>query len=472
MPPSVLIIDDEEPIAWALRRAFEREGFRAAVSGSAEDGLKKAAADPPDVVFLDVRLPGMDGLTALARLKAAAPAAAVVVITAHGNLDTAVKAVAGGAFDYLAKPFDLAHALDAARRAVGRRDPDPAAGAESESGPDALVGRSPAMQAVFRRIALVAPTQACVLVSGESGTGKELVARAVHAHSPRRDRPFLPVHVAALNPNLVESELFGHVKGAFTGAERARPGLLTLADGGTVFLDELADIPLPVQAKLLRVLERQEVTPVGGTEPTAVDVRVVSATHADLSAAVRDGRFRHDLFFRLNVYPIHLPPLRDRGDDVAMLAEHFLRRFGTGMSAVLPADTLAFLRSRPWPGNVRELRNALEHASIEARDGPLRPEHFPAATATATGGAVPDRLQSLVVEWVRDQVRDANGAEPADLHQKLLDAAEPALLDEVLRQLDGNRLVAARWLGLARATVRKMIRKYHPAADEPDGDEG
>ncbi len=471
MPPAVLIIDDEEPIAWALRRAFEREGFRAAVSGSAEDGLKKAAADPPDVVFLDVRLPGMDGLTALARLKAVAPGAATVVITAHGNLDTAVKAVAGGAFDYLAKPFDLAHALDAARRAVGRRDPEPEPPPPAEPGPDALVGRSPAMQAVFRRIALVAPTQACVLVTGESGTGKELVARAVHTHSPRRDRPFLPVHVAAMNPNLVESELFGHVKGAFTGAERARPGLLTLADGGTVFLDELADIPLPVQAKLLRVLERQEVTPVGGTESTVVDVRVVSATHADLSAAVRDGRFRHDLFYRLNVYPIHLPPLRDRGDDVALLAEHFLRRFGTMAPAALPADTLAFLKNRLWPGNVRELRNALEHAAIEARGGPLRPEHFPSPTDVAADGGVADRLRSIVVEWVREEVRLAGGGEPAELYQRLLDVVEPALLDEVLRQLDGNRLAAARWLGLARATVRKMIRKYHPAAEEPDGEE-
>jgi two-component system nitrogen regulation response regulator GlnG len=343
---------------------------------------------------------------------------------------------------------------------------------EPEAGPDALVGRSPTMQAVFRRIALVAPTQACVLVTGESGTGKELVARAVHAHSPRRDKPFLPVHVAALNPNLVESELFGHVKGAFTGAERSRPGLLALADGGTVFLDELADIPLPVQAKLLRVLERQEITPVGGAQATPVDVRIVSATHADLSAAVRDGRFRHDLFFRLHVYPIHLPPLRDRADDVALLADHFLRRFGVAnAAAALPADTLAFLKNRPWPGNVRELRNALEHAAIEARGGPLRPEHFPAPTEAVAGGGGADRLRSMVTEWTRDQARAADGAEPAELYQELLDAVEPALLDEVLRQLGGNRLAAARWLGLARATVRKMIRKYHPAADEPDADE-
>ncbi|HEY1187237.1 MAG TPA: sigma-54 dependent transcriptional regulator [Gemmata sp.] len=476
MPHSILIIDDEEPIAWALRRAFERDKHRVAVAATAEDGLAKAKQHPPDVVFLDVKLPGMDGLTALGELKKTAPDAAVVVITAHGNLNTAVKAVEGGAFDYLAKPFELAQALDASKRAMSNMKDD-AGGSRAPLGevddtPDAIIGRSPAMQTVFKRIALVAPSNACVLITGESGTGKELVARAVHANSPRRLKPLIAAHVAAFNPNLVESELFGHVKGSFTGAERARDGLLKLADGGTVFLDELADIPLPVQAKLLRVLERQEVQPVGGNESQTVDVRIVSATHADLSAAVREGKFRHDLFFRLNVYPIHLPPLRDRVDDIPLLAEHFLRKFGVANpTGAVPADTFAYLKSRPWPGNVRELRNALEHAAIEARGGPLRPEHFP-EPSTATGPAsLTERLRSLVAEWVREQVQGLDGKEPADLHLKLTEAIEPALLDEALRQVDGNRLVAARWLGLARATVRKLIRKYHPESAEPDGDE-
>ncbi len=475
--PSVLIVDDEEPIAWALRRAFERIGHKVAVAATAEDGLAKAKTAKPDVVFLDVRLPGMDGLTALDKLKSVAPDAAVVVITAHGNLNTAVRAVAGGAFDYLAKPFDLAQAMDAVARALARAgkasgDSRPPLAADADANPDAIVGRSPAMQTVFKRIALVAPTTACVMITGESGTGKELVARAVHAHGPRRDKAFLPVHVAALNPNLVESELFGHVKGAFTGADRPRPGLLTLADGGTVFLDELADIPLPVQAKLLRVLEWQEVLPVGGTQPQAVDVRIVSATNADLSTAVREGRFRADLFFRLNVYPIHLPPLRDRAGDVPELAAHFLRRFGAANpAAVLPADTAAFLAARAWPGNVRELRNALEHAAIEARGGPLRPEHFPDPTTLTGAETLPQRLRGLVKEWAREQARAAGPHEPEDLHQKLLDEVEPALLDEVLGALDGNRLAAARWLGLARATVRKMIRKHHPDTGGADDDD-
>jgi two-component system, NtrC family, nitrogen regulation response regulator GlnG len=473
---SILIIDDEEPIAWALRRAFEREGFRVEVSATAEDGLAKARQHPPDVVFLDVRLPGMDGLTALGELKKAAPGAAIVVITAHGNLNTAVKAVEGGAFDYLAKPFELAQALDTAKRALANQGAKDDSGrpalAEVDNSPDAIVGRSPSMQTVFKRIALVAPSNACVLITGESGTGKELVARAIHANSPRRGKPLLAAHVAAYNPNLVESELFGHVKGAFTGAEKARDGLLKLADGGTVFLDELADIPLPVQAKLLRVLERQEVQPVGASESQTVDVRVVSATHADLSAAVREGTFRHDLFFRLNVYPIHLPPLRDRVDDIPLLAEHFLRKFGVANpTGALTTETIAFLKARPWPGNVRELRNALEHAAIEARGGPLRAEHFP-EPSTATGPAsTTERIRSLVAEWVRERVQALEGREPADLHQQLIEEIEPAVLDEVLRQVDGNRLVAARWLGLARATVRKLIRKYHPESAEPEGED-
>jgi two-component system, NtrC family, nitrogen regulation response regulator GlnG len=475
MPHSVLIIDDEEPIAWALRRAFEREKCRVEVSATAEDGLAKAKRHPPDVVFLDVRLPGMDGLTALGELKKAAPAAAVVVITAHGNLNTAVKAVEGGAFDYLAKPFELAQALDAAKRALNSRADDsavrPALG-EIDNTPDAIIGRSPAMQTVFKRIAKVAPSNACVLITGESGTGKELVARAIHANSPRRDKPLLAAHVAAFNPNLVESELFGHVRGAFTGADRQRDGLLKLADGGTVFLDELADIPLPVQAKLLRVLERQEVQSVGASESQTVDVRIVSATHADLSSSVREGKFRHDLFFRLNVYPIHLPPLRDRVDDIPALSEHFLRKFGLpNPAAALPAETLSFLKARPWPGNVRELRNALEHAAIEARGGPLRPEHFPEPNNATGPASTAERLRSLVTEWVRERVQALEGAEPADLHQKLIEEVEPAVLDEVLRQVDGNRLVAARWLGLARATVRKLIRKYHPESAEPEGED-
>jgi two-component system nitrogen regulation response regulator GlnG len=325
---------------------------------------------------------------------------------------------------------------------------------------------------VFKRIALVAPRDACVLITGESGTGKELVARAVHRYSGRRDRPFLPIHVAALNPNLVESELFGHTRGAFTGAAQARPGLLTLADGGTVFLDELADIPLPVQVKLLRVLEHGEVLPVGSNQPQPLDIRILTATHQDLARCVSEGRLRHDLFFRLNVFQVPLPPLRERTEDIEALAEHFLRKFEPQALPLLP-ETLRFLQSLPWFGNVRELRNALEHAAIVARGSPLLPEHFPTFALDPSPATPAEQLASTVRKWLADRVRAAGPAAPDDLYQALLRCVEPALLDEVMRRVQGNRWVAAQWLGLNRATVRKKLALYelHQAQPSPTADE-
>jgi two-component system nitrogen regulation response regulator GlnG len=459
----ILVVDDEEAVCWALKRALTQEGHQVAVAASAEEAFSRAAQQAPDAVILDVRLPGLDGLTALGRLRELSADAPVIVVTAFGNLSTAVRAVEGGAFDYLAKPFDLNQALDAVNRALQRRAlPDQvregAAPAEPGS-TEEIVGRSPGMQVVFKRIALVAPRDACVLITGESGTGKELVARALHRHSPRRDRPFLPVHVAALNPGLVESELFGHVKGAFTGAAQARPGLLSLAAGGTIFLDELADIPLPVQVKLLRVLEHNEVLPVGGNQPQPLDIRILAATHQDLSRRMAEGQFRHDLFFRLNVFQVHLPPLRDRPEDVVPLSEHFLRRFEPRALPLLP-QTVRFLEAQPWLGNVRELRNALEHAAIVARGGPLLPEHFP----TAVGGAAPanpaEALAAAVRQWVAARIRECGPEAPSDLYGELLRCVEPPCLDEVMRRLQGNRWVAAQWFGMNRATLRKKLERY------------
>jgi two-component system nitrogen regulation response regulator GlnG len=457
----ILIVDDEEAVCWALERALTKEGHRVAVASSAEDAFALAERQRFDAVLLDVRLPGMDGLSALGRLRELTGDAPVIVVTAFGNLSTAVKAVEGGAFDYLAKPFDLGQALDAVARALQRRaqPPAPADNGAPAGPPEEIVGQSPAMQTVFKRIALVAPRDACVLITGESGTGKELVARAIHRHSPRRDRPFLPVHVAALNPNLVESELFGHVKGAFTGAGQARPGLLALADGGTVFLDELADIPLPVQVKLLRVLEHNEVLPVGGNQPEPLQIRILAATHQDLARRVAEGHFRHDLYFRLNVFQVHLPALRERPEDVPALAEHFLRRFEPAALPLLP-DTVRFLQSLPWLGNVRELRNALEHAAIVARGGPLLPEHFPTFTGSLTGTTPAEQLDAAVRQWLAERMKAAGSEAPADLYAELLRAVEPPLFDEVMRRVQGNRWVAAKWLGLNRATVRKKLALY------------
>ena len=472
----VLIVDDEEAVCWALGRALGREGYKATVAASAELALAAVDRQRPDVVILDIRLPGMDGLTALGRLRERLPEVPVIVVTAFGNLDSAVKAVEGGAFEYLTKPFDLSQALDAVSRALQRHLPDaepPGTEAESADGreqapPEEFVGRSPAIQAVFKRIALVAAHEACVLISGESGTGKELVARALHRHSKRRHGPFLPVHVGALNPNLVESELFGHVRGAFTGATQSRPGLLALADGGTVFLDEVADIPPPVQVKLLRVLEQNEVFPVGSSQPQSLNIRILSATNQDLAHRVAEGHFRHDLFFRLNVFQVELPPLRERKEDIPLLAEHFLVRFGA-RARTLPPETVGFLQSLPWFGNVRELRNALEHAAIIARGGPLRPEHFPRFSGDPSLANPSEQLAGMVRRWAADRIRSAGNGAPSDLYDHLLCCVEPALLEEVMRRVQDNRWVAAQWLGLNRATVRKKLKIYGLESTAPTG---
>jgi len=452
-----LLIDDEEAVCWALERALKGEGHSVSVAPSAEEGFKKASARRPDAVFLDVRLPGMDGLTALGQLRRQTRDAPVIVITAFGNLDTAVKAVEGGAFDYLAKPFDLDQALDAVNRALrqtsavaAERAPAPA---DAEVAGGDIVGRSLALQLVFKRIALVAPRDACVLITGESGSGKELVARAIHRHSSRKDRPFLPVHIAALNPNLVESELFGHVRGAFTGATQARPGLLSLADGGTVFLDEVADIPLPVQVKLLRVLEQNEVLPVGGTQALPLNIRILSATHQDLSKAVAEGRFRHDLFFRLNVFQIHLPPLRDRPDDIVSLAEHFLNEFthsyGRKRKELTP-EALQVLREYHWPGNVRELKNLMERIVIMNPQVRIDARHLPPLAPRKTGAErPPDHFASL---------------------HDYREAAERDYISRKLEEAGGNMTRAAELLGLERSNLyRKMKALGIAPKDSPAG---
>ena len=467
----ILVVDDEEAVCWALQRALSAEGHKVATAASAEAAFAQVAKQTPQVILLDVRLPGMDGLAALAKLRNMSNDAPVIVMTAFGNLETAVRAVEGGAFDYLAKPFDLDQALETVKRALQRRQVASSA-AEPEKAPkttDEMVGSGAAMQNVFKRIALVAPRDACVLITGESGTGKELVARAIHRFSTRKDKPFVPVHVAALNPSLVESELFGHVRGAFTGAVQPREGLLTLAQGGTLFLDEIAEIPAAVQVKLLRVLEQNEMMPVGGNEPQRLDLRILAATHQDLAKNVADGSFRGDLFFRLNVFQIHLPPLRQRREDIAGLAEHFLRRLEPKALPLLP-ETLQYLAAQPWVGNVREMRNAIEHAVIVAHGEALLPGHFP-ASPTLVGNSPDEQLQRAVLTWLIERIRSAGSEVPQDLYEKLLATIEPPMLEELMRRLQGNRWVAAQWLGLNRATVRKKLTKYgleHLGTSGPD----
>ncbi len=468
--PHLLIIDDEPSISWGLTKLAGRMGLSSAASASAEEGLRSAEQQRPDAILLDVRLPGMTGLEALPRFQELLGSAPVVIITAYGDLQTAVDAIRHGAFEYLVKPFDLATAEQTIRRALrfaesnaGNRPGQPGFQAEEPApASDQLIGKSSAFQAVFKQIALVAPTSACVHLHGESGTGKELVARAIHRYSRRTAGPFVPIHVASLSETLIESELFGHVRGAFTGADAGRKGLLEQADTGTVFLDEAAEIPLTVQVKLLRTLEQGEIWPVGADRPIQSDFRLISATHQDLRALAAAGTFRSDLYYRLVTFQIDLPPLRDRPEDIAELARYFSERVAAKNQIARPTigpEALHALEQRPWFGNVRELRNAIEHAAILARGGTIEPWHWPSPAAMA--GPVTDAatdLMAAVKAWSDRQLLTAQDGD--ELHARLLQEIEPALFAAALQKTRGQVAAAARLLGLHRTTLKSKLNEY------------
>ncbi len=428
----ILVVDDEASICWAFRESLSDLGYHVAIAASAEEGLCIAQSNPFDVLVLDVRLPGVDGLTAMRSFREYVGQIPIIVITAFGNLETAVKALEGGAFDYLVKPFDLDDATAVVKRALEKPLSCASTPGLSAVEAEALIGSSPSMQELFKKIALVAPTDVPVLITGESGTGKELVARAIHRHSGRRNGSFLPICLAALSPSLVERELFGHVKGSFTGAIQDRSGLLELASGGTVLLDEIGDISPDLQVKLLRAIEHREITPVGDARPRFTDIRVIAATNRPLGDLMAAHEFREDLYFRLSVFQIHLPPLRERRDDIPALAEHFLRQARLADVAANPLgdDVIAELRTRAWTGNVRELRNAIEHAAIVARGQPIRPEHLP-PTATTSEGAAPAsarEIERFLTAWAERACRDQVAGADSTLYDQFLQLIEPPLL--------------------------------------------
>jgi len=457
----LLIIDDEQSICWGFAKLAERMGHTSDTAASAEQGLQLATKRRPNLIILDVRLPGMDGLSAMQHFREQFGPLPVVVITAYGELNTAVTAVRNGAFDYLTKPFELKMAQRVIERVLGEADA-PGVSVSAAPAPDELpiIGSSPPMQEVFKRIALVAASDACVHLQGESGTGKELAARAIHRYSRRANGPFVAVNVASLSPALAESELFGHARGAFTGAEQARRGLLEQADGGTIFFDEVADIPMTLQVKLLRTLEHGEVLPVGAAGPVRSDFRIISATHRNLSRRVAQSEFRHDLYFRLITFEIELPPLRDRPEDIGALVEHFLatlaHRAGWPAPAI-SAEAMAELKRRPWYGNVRELRNAIEHALVLAQGGMIGTSHLPSQLpASLAGTEVPtDALVTLVREWT--QARLTDGGRQDNLYEELLALVEPPLLEVTMEQSHGQCAAAARRLGLHRTTLKKKL---------------
>jgi two-component system nitrogen regulation response regulator GlnG len=472
--PKLLVVDDEPSILHFFRRAFPGPEVTLLTAATAAEGLAAVERDRPDVVVLDINLVGESGLETFRRVQRIDPKVPVVFITGHGTADTAIEAMRLGAYEYLLKPLELDHLTDLVDRAfeISRLMRVPATipeGDETDGASDAMIGRCPAMQEVYKAVGRVAPQDVTVLILGESGTGKELVARAVYHYSRRSGGPFLAVNCAAIPEALLESELFGHEKGAFTGADRRRIGKFEQATGGTLFLDEVGDMTPLTQAKILRVLQGQEFERVGGSEPIRTDVRVVAATNRDLEKMVAEGAFRGDLYYRLNVFTIHLPPLRDRGEDLPLLVEHFVRRFarelGKDVREVSP-EALEVLRRYPWPGNVRELQSVVKQALLASTGPVVLPEFLPPTVRGSAGASALDF--GGLTEYVTDQLR----ADSTTLYADYQSLTDRHLLTLVLRHAGGNLSRAARVLGITRATLRAKLTALGIPVERPARSDG
>jgi len=435
----ILIVDDELVVRDSLGKWFLSEGYEVEMAAGAREALESVQNKEYDLALIDIKMPGMDGMELQGRLREADPDLLVIIMTGYASVDTAVQALKRGAYDYIAKPFDpdeLVHLVSKAlehrqtRREVVRLREN----LQEIFPATELVGQSPAMKRVYELVEMVAPTDATVLITGESGTGKEVVARAIHAASARRHMPMVVIHCGALTETLLESELFGHERGAFTGAQYRKKGKFEVADGGSVFLDEISDISLKTQTDLLRVLQEKEIVRVGGTQPLKVDFRCLVATNRELEALVKEGSFRPDLYYRLNVFTIHLPPLRERREDIPLLVDHFLRKHAASMNRPAPrpsAAALDVLLDYPWPGNVRELENAVERALVIGRGPEVQPSDFP----------------------FQLHPHEAAGG-------RTLDEVERGHIERVLAECGWNLSRTARTLGIDRTTLYNKIKRY------------
>src|SRR5689334_19816501 len=454
----VWLVDDDASIRWVLERALRNGGMTPRAFEAAEPALDALRRDAPDVLITDIRMPGHSGLELLKKIRDARPALPVIVMTAHSDLGSAVSAYEGGAFEYLPKPFDIDQAVALVRRAAHANSQ---IGGDSSAMPKIpeLLGRAPAMQQVFRAIGRLARSSVTVLITGESGTGKELVARALHEHSPRAGRPFIALNTAAIPADLLESELFGHERGAFTGADAQRRGRFEQADGGTLFLDEIGDMSTPLQTRLLRVLAEGEFYRVGGQTPIRVDVRVIAASHQDLKDRVTRGLFREDLYHRLNVIRIELPPLAARAEDVPELLEHYIAAAAheLGVEAkTLSPDALAKLSSYSWPGNVRELVNLCRRLSVLAPGREVHVEDLPAELASAAAAGPRDADWAAALgSWAERAA--ASGTQP--LLDEALPEFERVLIRAALKRTQGHRQEAAKLLGWGRNTLTRKLKE-------------
>jgi two-component system nitrogen regulation response regulator GlnG len=470
---TVWIVDDDRSIRWVLEKALQQEGMTTQSFDSADGVLSRLSRQQPDVIISDIRMPGASGLDLLARIRELYPRLPVIIMTAHSDLDSAVASYQGGAFEYLPKPFDVDEAVSLVKRANqhAKEQQSLAAPTEQPRTPE-IIGEAPAMQEVFRAIGRLSHSNITVLINGESGTGKELVAHALHRHSPRATSPFIALNMAAIPKDLMESELFGHEKGAFTGASNLRRGRFEQADGGTLFLDEIGDMPADTQTRLLRVLADGEFYRVGGHTPVKVDVRIIAATHQNLESLVQAGKFREDLFHRLNVIRIHIPRLADRREDIPTLARHFLGRAATELAVepkLLKAETEEYLRNLAWPGNVRQLENTCRWITVMASGREVHIDDLPPELLSQPQECAPvSNWEQALRQWADQSL--ARG------QSNLLDSAVPAferiMIETALKHTAGRRRDAAILLGWGRNTLTRKIKELGMNVAAEDGEDG
>jgi DNA-binding NtrC family response regulator len=462
---TILIVDDDDQLRRSFQKLLSEEGYTVESAASGEAAVQKVQRRAPDLVILDMRLPGQNGIETFRAIHGLVPKLPVIIMTAYGTTENAIEATKLGAFDYVLKPFEIpamlaviAQALEAGRFMRSPVDMD---GGPDPASREAIIGRSRPMQEVYKAIGRVSPTEATVLIRGASGTGKELVARAIYTHSLRADRPFQVINCVAIPENLLESELFGYERGAFTGAAHRRLGKIEQANGGTVFLDEIGDMPFGIQSKILRLLQERSIERLGGRETIPVDVRIIAATNRDLEAALQTGRFREDLYYRLKVVTITLPPLQDRIDDIPLLVDYFLARYAAELDMDNPGiapEAIAALTRHGWPGNVRELANTLQKALIFNRGAPIQAAEVAHAVAgAAAAGSLPRGADPPTRQWIRQCLTADQGPNRFDA---AMDQFASMLISEALRLTHGNRSRAAKLLGLSRPTLHSKIDKY------------
>jgi len=467
----VWVVDDDRSIRWVLERALEQEGLKPMSFDSGDSMLTRLKREQPDAIISDIRMPGLDGLDLLRRVHDDFPALPIIIMTAHSDLDSAVSSYQSGAFDYLPKPFDVDDAVAMVKRAVNHAHEQRAEPSlHLDAGPTEIIGQAPAMQEVFRAIGRLSHSNITVLINGESGTGKELVARALHRHSPRAEFPFIALNMAAIPRDLVEAELFGHEKGAFTGANQQRIGRFEQADRGTLFLDEIGDMPPDTQTRLLRVLADGAFYRVGAHSPLKVDVRIIAATHQNLETLVADGRFREDLYHRLNVIRVHLPRLCDRREDIPLLANHFLKEAAGelgGEPKTLKPATERYLQTLLWPGNVRQLENTCRWLTVMASGREIHVDDLPPELRSGTQDTtVTSDWEAALARWADEELSRFD----QDLSRPLLDGAVPRferiMIESALKRTGGRKRDASLLLGWGRNTLTRKLKELGMADQE------